>query len=163
MKFFKSEDGNGYSRYDNAEVGYIWYGYPDRLNIANSYEAYNQSFSTFSDEESKKVLFKKFEDEGWLKVTTSQNNILYLSKGVIFGCTFSGKEAWVGTPYKFGFNVVTNKPDEVKALRDFLESQMVEPEPEPEPEVTPADFFHDPAGFYASYVEWAKEHPFPSK
>lgn len=53
--------------------------------------------------------------------------------------------------------------DEVAAIDAWLEKATKPVDPEPEPEVTPVDFFHDPAGFYASYVEWAKQHPFPSK
>lgn len=140
--------------------------YPNRLH----YSGFNTNDLGLGegyteDEGLKDALHKFAEDNGFLKITAgSYKDVHQFAPEALNSISFTsdGKEATVGSKFNPGYTVSTKDKSEIEALRKFLEEQS-KPEPEPEPEVTPADFFHDPAGFYASYVEWAKQHPFPTK
>jgi len=62
-----------------------------------------------------------------------------------------------------GFTMDSAMVEDWDKLLEFAESYEKKDEGGAVTEPTPADFFHDPKGFYASYVDWATKHPFPSK
>lgn len=108
--------------------------------------------------------------EDFIKYKTSKlSNGLPLNMTTYLNTKFVSAFSKVGNVYKLNLDdgratlVEIKNADEVAAIDSWLEKATKPIDPEPEPGATPADFFHDPAGFYASYVEWAKQHPFPTK
>lgn len=102
--------------------------------------------------------FAATDDDSWVNIGKDGKVRVNLHAPKTFTKTSTGYSLGLSQQIANVSFSVTNAAD-IKKIEEFLKQG----EPEPEPEVTPADFFHDPAGFYASYVEWAKEHPFPSK
>lgn len=160
MKYYERVDVNGntqVTRLDEIVAFEIHYAYPNRMVALNNR---NTNVITTEDAELKALFYKMIEEDGYVKITTSQKNVMYFKSDAITGANFNktGKEATLFSYITQGYNYVTTIASEIKALRDFIDEQNKDPEPpEPEP-VTILDFFHDGEGFYKAYVAYAESH-----